>query len=531
MQKVWVLVDLPYGKRAIGTKWVFRNKKDERGIVVRNKARLVPQGHTQKEGIIYEEVFAPVARIEAIRLFLAYASFMGFMVYQMDVKNAFMYGTIKEEVYVCQPPGFGGLDYPDKVYKVVKVLYGLHQALRAWYETLANYLLENGFQRGKIDQTLFIKIQKGDILLVQIYVDDIISGSTNKDLCKAFEKLTKDKFQMSSMGELTFFLGIKVKQKSDGIFISQDKYIAKILRKFGLKDGKSASTPIDTEKPLLEDPDAEILKKYRFLDVKKASTPIETLKPFLKDEDGEEVDVHLYRSMIGSLMYLTSSRPDIMFACKKQTLVSNSITEAEYVVVSSCCGQVLWIQNQLLDYGETKARTLLLQSLPKDHMADFHHLDDAREIWLAVKARFGGNEESKKIRKTMLKQAFSEFSVSKEEGLHKGYDRSLEIDVNGGSTYGSRSTTVAPTHSAFIGAASTNIKMVDQLEMEELDIKWQMAMLSLRINKPENKTEKADQVYGLMARFESDFAVHAGNAAGGVNPSAVEFAMMGISPK
>nr|GEU96672.1 putative ribonuclease H-like domain-containing protein [Tanacetum cinerariifolium] len=272
MQKVWVLVDLPHRKRAIGTKWVLRNKKDERGIVVRNNARLVAQGHTQEEVIDYEEVFAPVARIEAIRLFLAYDSFMGFMVYQTDVKSAFLYGTIEEEVYVCQPPGFEDPNHPDKEYKVVKTLYGLHQAPRAWYETLANYLLENGFQRGKIDQTLFIKRQKGDILLVQIYVDDIIFDSTNNDLCKSFEKLMKDKFQMSSIGELTFFLGLQVKQKKDGIFISQDKYIAEMLRKFRLTDGKLASTPIDTEKPLLKDP------------------------------DGEDVDVHTYRSMIGSLI-------------------------------------------------------------------------------------------------------------------------------------------------------------------------------------------------------------------------------------
>nr|GEV45506.1 retrovirus-related Pol polyprotein from transposon TNT 1-94 [Tanacetum cinerariifolium] len=251
-KRVWVLVDLPKGKRARGSKWVFRNKKDERGIVIRNKARLVAQGYTQEKGIDYEEVFAPVARIEAIRLFIAYASFMGFMVYQMDVKSAFLYVTIEEEVYVCQPLGFEDPDYPDK--------------------------------RRKIDQTLFIKKQKGDILLVQVYADDIIFGSTNKDLCKALEKLMKDKFQMSSMGELTFFLGLQVKQKLDGIFISQNKYVAEILRKFRLIDGKSAITPIDTEKPLLKDP------------------------------DGEDVDVHIYRSMIGSLMYLTSSRPDIMFA-------------------------------------------------------------------------------------------------------------------------------------------------------------------------------------------------------------------------
>ncbi|GJU13997.1 putative ribonuclease H-like domain-containing protein [Tanacetum coccineum] len=182
LQEVWTLVELPNGKRAIGTKWVFRNKKDERGIVIKNKARLVAQGYTQEEGIDYDEVFAPVARIEAIRLFLAYASFKDFVVYQMDVKSAFLYGKIEEEVYVCQPPGFEDPDFPDRVYKVEKALYGLHQAPRAWYETLSTYLLDNGFQRGKIDKTLFIKRDKSDILLVQVYVDDIIFGSTRKSL-------------------------------------------------------------------------------------------------------------------------------------------------------------------------------------------------------------------------------------------------------------------------------------------------------------------------------------------------------------
>ncbi|GKA04047.1 putative ribonuclease H-like domain-containing protein [Tanacetum coccineum] len=166
LQEVWTLVDLPNRKRAIGTKWVFRNKKDERRILIRNKARLVAQGYTQEEGIDYDEVFTPVARIEAIRLFLAYASFKDFVVYQMDVKSAFLYGKIKEEVYVCQPPGFEDPDFPDRVYKVEKALYGLHQAPRAWYETLSTYLLDNEFQRGKIDKTLFIKRYKGDILLV-----------------------------------------------------------------------------------------------------------------------------------------------------------------------------------------------------------------------------------------------------------------------------------------------------------------------------------------------------------------------------
>ncbi|GJT46729.1 putative ribonuclease H-like domain-containing protein [Tanacetum coccineum] len=174
LQQVWILVDLPHGAKVIGTKWVYRNKRDERGVVVRNKARLVAQGHRQEEGIDYDEVFAPVARIEAIRLFLAFASFMGFIVYQMDVKSAFLYGTIDEEVYVSQPPGFVDPDHPKKVYKVVKALYGLHQAPRAWYATLSTFLKEHGYRRGTIEKTLFIKKYKKDIMLVQVYVDDII---------------------------------------------------------------------------------------------------------------------------------------------------------------------------------------------------------------------------------------------------------------------------------------------------------------------------------------------------------------------
>ncbi|GJR55657.1 putative ribonuclease H-like domain-containing protein [Tanacetum coccineum] len=366
IQKVWILVDLPYGKKAIGTKWVYRNKKDERGVLwVRNKARLVAQGHRQEEGIDYDEVFAPVARIEAIRIFLAFASYMGFIVYQMDVKSAFLYGKIDEEVYVSQPPGFIDPKYPKKVYKVVKALYGFTKLQSLVNATLSTFLLKEWIQK-------------------RIF----IFGSTKKSWCDEFEALMKSRFQMSSMGELTFFLGLQVKQKEDGIFISQDKYVA------------------------------EILKKFDFVSVKTASTPIETQKPLVKDEEASDVDVHLYRSMIGSLMYLTASRPDIMFAvcacsrfqvtpktshlsavkrifrylkgkpklsywyhrvssfdleaysdndyaggnldrksttggcqflgrrliswqCKKQTIMATSTTEAEYVAIANCCGQVL----------------------------------------------------------------------------------------------------------------------------------------------------------------------------------------------
>ncbi|GJW43264.1 putative ribonuclease H-like domain-containing protein [Tanacetum coccineum] len=319
IQKVWTLVDLTYGKKAIGRKWVHRNKKDERGIVVRNKARLVVQGYKQEEGIDYDEVFAPVVRIEAIRLFFAYASFINFLVYQMDVKSAFLYGTIKEEVYVSQPLGFVDPEFQEKIYKVEKALYGLHQAPRAWYDTLSTYLLDNGFFRGQIDKTLFIKRVKGDILLVQVYVDDIIFGSTKKSLCTDFEQIMHKRFQMSSMGELTFFLGLQVKQKEDGIFISQDKYVGEILKKFG------------------------------FSSIRTASTPIETNKALTKDEDGEDVDIHLYsfsdsdyacasldrKSTTGGCQFLGSRL--ISWQCKKQTVVANSTTEAEYIAASHCC--------------------------------------------------------------------------------------------------------------------------------------------------------------------------------------------------
>nr|GFB66099.1 hypothetical protein [Tanacetum cinerariifolium] len=224
IQKVCTLIDCPKGIRPIGTKWVLKNKKDERGIVVRNKARLVAQGHTQEEVIDYDEVFILVARIEAIRLFLAYASFMGFTVYQMDVKSTFHYGTIDEEVYVMQPPGFRDPAFPARVYKVEKAM-------------------------GTIDQTLFIRRQREDFILVQVYVDDIIFGSSNPQLCREFEALMYEKFQMSAMGELNFFLGLQVLQKKDDIFLLHDKYIGDILKKFGFSYVRSSNTPMDKENP------------------------------------------------------------------------------------------------------------------------------------------------------------------------------------------------------------------------------------------------------------------------------------------
>ncbi|KAK8526380.1 hypothetical protein V6N12_020852 [Hibiscus sabdariffa] len=395
---VWTLVDRPHDKSTIGTKWVFRNKLDESGNIVRNKARLVAQGYTQEEGIDFDETYAPVARMEAIRMLLAFACHHEFKLFQMDVKSAFLNGFINEEVYVEQPPGFEDPKFPNHVFKLSKALYGLKQAPRAWYERLSNFLVEKGFNKGNVDTTLFIKNDGKDILVVQIYVDDIIFDSTNELLCQDFAKLMQGEFEMSMMGELSFFLGLQIKQRKDGIFINQAKYIKEKLKKFGMENVKPQATPMSSSIKLD------------------------------KDEEGKCVDSKLYRSMIGSLLYLTASRPDIMFSVclcarfqanpkeshlkavkrifrylldtpslglwyprdstfdlhaysdvdyggckidrkstsgtcqflgnmliswfsKKQNSVALSTTEAEYISAGSCCAQVLWMKQQLFDYG------------------------------------------------------------------------------------------------------------------------------------------------------------------------------------
>jgi len=221
---VWDLVPKPQQKNIIGTKWVFINKLNEQGEVVRNKARLVAQGYSQQEGIDYTETFAPVARLETIRLLLSYADDHGIILYQMDVKSAFLNGVILEEVFVKQPLAFEDLKYPDHVYKLKKSLYGLKQAPGAWYDRLSNFLIKNDFKIGQVDTTLFKRTVEKDILVVQIYVDDIIFGSTNASHCKEFSKLMQDEFEMSMMGELKFFLGIQVNQNKDEVYVHQTKY-------------------------------------------------------------------------------------------------------------------------------------------------------------------------------------------------------------------------------------------------------------------------------------------------------------------
>ncbi|GJY61428.1 retrovirus-related pol polyprotein from transposon TNT 1-94 [Tanacetum coccineum] len=382
----------------IGTKWVYRNKLDENGVVSRNKARLVAQGYNQQEGIDYDETYAPVARLESIRILLAYACALDFKLFQMDVKSAFLNGFINEEVYVAQPPGFIDFAKPNHVYRLKKALYGLKQAPKAWYDRLKAFLIKHDYTMGMVDNTLFTKKKNSNLIIVQIYVDDIIFGSTCQELCDDFAKIMHDEFEMSMMGELNFFLGLQIKQLEDGIFFNQSKYIKEMLKKFGLEDSKPMKTPMSTETKLT------------------------------KDEEGESVDNTKYRGMIGSLLYLTASRPDIMFSVclcarfqedpktshleavkrifryikgtthlglwypkgsdietvvyadsdhagdyvdrkstsgictfmgccltswfsKKQTALAISTTEAEYVSAGKACQQALWMKQALVDYG------------------------------------------------------------------------------------------------------------------------------------------------------------------------------------
>jgi len=241
---VWDLVPKPQKKNIIGTKLVFKNKMNEQGEVVRNKARLVTQGYSQQEGIDYTETFAPVARLEAIRLLLSYAVNHGIILYQMDVKSAFLNGVISDEVFVKQPPGFEDLKHPDHVYKLKKSFYGLKQAPKAWYDRLSNFLIENDFKRGQVDTILFRRTLEKDFLVVQIYVDDIIFGSTNASLCKEFSKLMQDEFEMTMMGELKFFLGIQINQCKDEVYVPQTMYTKELLKKFKLEDCKVMNTPM-----------------------------------------------------------------------------------------------------------------------------------------------------------------------------------------------------------------------------------------------------------------------------------------------
>ncbi|WJX33335.1 hypothetical protein P8452_21550 [Trifolium repens] len=409
--EVWDLVPRLEDVNVIGTKWVYKNKSDENGTVTRNKARLVAQGYTQIEGLDFDETFAPVARLESIRLLLGVACILKFKLYQMDVKSAFLNGYLQEEVYVEQPKGFVDPEHPNYVYKLKKALYGLKQAPRAWYERLTQFLEEQGYRKGGSDKTMFVKQEKGKFIIAQIYVDDIVFGGMSNTMVQHFVQQMQSEFEMSLVGELTYFLGLQIKQMDDTIFISQSKYARNIIKKFGMDNATHKRTPAPTHLKLT------------------------------KDEKGISVDQSLYRSMIGSLLYLTASRPDITYAVgvcaryqadpkvshltqvkrilkyvngtsdygimyshcenstlygycdadwagsaddrkstsggcfflgtnliswfsKKQNCVALSTAEAEYVAAGSSCSQLVWMKQMLKEYDvEQDALTLYCDNM------------------------------------------------------------------------------------------------------------------------------------------------------------------------
>ncbi|GKA35315.1 retrovirus-related pol polyprotein from transposon TNT 1-94 [Tanacetum coccineum] len=255
--------------------------QNKNGVVSRNKARLVAQGYNQQEDIDYDETYSPIARLESIRILLAYACALDFKLFQMDVKSTFLNGSINEEVYVAQPPGFIDFKKPDHVYKLKKALYGLKQAPKPWYDRLKAFLIKHEYKMGMVDNTLFTKKKSSNLIIGQIYVDDIIFGLTCQDMYDEFAKIMHDEFEMSMMGELNFFLGLHIE---DGIFFNQSKYIKEMLKKFSLEESKPMKTSKSSDTKLT------------------------------KDEECKLVDSTKYRGMISSLLYLTASRPDIMFS-------------------------------------------------------------------------------------------------------------------------------------------------------------------------------------------------------------------------
>ncbi|KAJ9561525.1 hypothetical protein OSB04_006685 [Centaurea solstitialis] len=348
--KVYRLVPRPQDKSIIKTKWLFRNKKDESGVIVRNKARLVAKGYSQQEGIDYDETFAPVARIEAIRIFLAYAAHKNIKVFQMDVKSAFLNGVLHEEVYVEQPEGFVDPDFPDHVCILDKALYGLKQAPRAWYETLTNHLLSKGFKRGTIDTTLFLKKEGDDLLLVQIYVDDIIFGSTNPELCTKFSKIMETETPMPTGNLLGPDLaGKPVDQKIYRSMIGSLLYLTATRPDIMFSTCFCARFQANPKESHL----AAVKRILRYL----KGTPelglwypkdssFELISFTDSDYGGCKLD---RKSTSGSCQFLGDKL--VSWTSKKQNCVSTSTAEAEYVAAASCCSQVLWMKTQLLDYG------------------------------------------------------------------------------------------------------------------------------------------------------------------------------------
>ncbi|GKB52779.1 retrovirus-related pol polyprotein from transposon TNT 1-94 [Tanacetum coccineum] len=343
--EVWELVPRPDKVMVITLKWIYKVKLDELGGILKNKARLVARGYRQEEGIDFEESFAPVARLEAIRIFLAFAAHMNMVVYQMDVKTAFLNGNLREEVYVSQPDGFVDKDKPNHVYKLKKALYGLKQAPRAWYDMLSSFLISQDFSKGSVDPTLFIRRDGKELLLVQIYVDDIIFAASTPELCDLFSKIMCSKFKMSMMGKISFFLGLQISQSPRGIFINQSKYALESLKKYGFDSCDPVDTPMVEKSKLDEDKEGKVVDPSHYRGMIGTLLYLTAGLWYLKDSsialtafvDADHAGCH--HSTSGSMQFLGDRL--ISWSSKRQKSAAISSTEAEYITLSGCCAQIL----------------------------------------------------------------------------------------------------------------------------------------------------------------------------------------------
>ncbi|MCH93923.1 copia-type polyprotein, partial [Trifolium medium] len=282
----WYLTDLPSNKHQIAVKWVFKVKLNSDGSVAKHKARLVAKGFLQKAGLDYDEVYAPVARIETIRLVIAIASAKKWSLSQMDVKSAFLNGSLDEEVYVSQPPGFIMKGKEGMVYKLNKALYGLKQAPRAWNKRIDGFLTQIGFRKSVVEYGIYVRhySDPNNVLIICLYVDDLLITGSNASDIAAFKKLMHSEFEMTDLGKLSYFLGLQFEDTTKGILLHQQKYMKEILLKFNMYGCNPATTPMEVN-----------------------------LKLEL-DDTGEEVNATLYKQIVGSLRYLCNSRPDLSFA-------------------------------------------------------------------------------------------------------------------------------------------------------------------------------------------------------------------------
>jgi len=341
----WELTVLPDGVTPIGVKWVFKTKLNADGKVEKHKARLVAKGYAQSHGIDYTEVFAPVARLDTIRLILATAAQFSWEVFQLDVKSAFLHGELKEDVFVLQPEGFVKKGEEEKVYHLKKALYGLKQAPRAWYHKIEAYFAQEKFEKCPSEHTLFTRSQGGKILIVSLYVDDLIFTGNDRTMCEEFKHSMMLHFDMSDLGKMSHFLGIEVKQYSNGIFICQRRYAQEVLSRFGMQDSNAVKNPM---------------------------VPGTRLS---KDTGEKGVEETLFKQLVGSLMYLTATRPDLMYTVSLLSRFMTNPTTTHWLAAKRVLRYIKGTTNLGILYKRGANNLQLLAFTDSDYAGD---LDDRK---------------------------------------------------------------------------------------------------------------------------------------------------------